>query len=137
VPRPNIVRFQSDAFAVLYEIDERSTLVGDPATGGVLRLSKEEFEQRWTGDAVQLEADAERLAQTRAGLVAQRSLRARLLRGLGIAPRVPRRWLFLPVVAAALGALAVRLTPALGALAACLVLSAVSFAYAADCRSCK
>jgi hypothetical protein len=137
VPRPNIVRFRDDAFAVLYEIDERSTLVGDPATGTVARLSKEEFERRWTGDAVQLDADAGRLAQTRAILAARRSPNARLLRDLGISPRAPRRWLFPPVLVATLAALTGQKSGVLLALASCVLLSTLSFAYAADCRSCK
>jgi hypothetical protein len=150
VPRPNIVLFRSPGdgaiplFRVLYEIDARSALVGNPSTGQNERLSRDEFSQCWTGDAVQLDPIPERLEASRARFAERRSVVARFARALGIRPLAPRRWAFPPVAAAAVAAVVAGLHPgstpatavALAAVGACLILSTGQAIYSTACRAC-
>ncbi len=47
---PAIVHWEGNHWVVLYEVGERHVRVGDPARG-VMRVPRDEFEQKWTGYA--------------------------------------------------------------------------------------
>jgi ABC-type bacteriocin/lantibiotic exporter with double-glycine peptidase domain/CRP-like cAMP-binding protein len=48
LPLPAVVHWEGNHWVVLYEIGERTVRVGDPASG-IRRLSRSEFEEKWTG----------------------------------------------------------------------------------------
>jgi ATP-binding cassette subfamily B protein len=50
MPLPAIVHWEGDHWVVLYDVGPRHVRVADPATG-LRRLSRQEFEARWTGYA--------------------------------------------------------------------------------------
>jgi HlyB family type I secretion system ABC transporter len=54
LPLPAVVHWEGNHWVVLYEVGEKSVRVGDPARG-VRRLSREEFDQKWTGYAALFE----------------------------------------------------------------------------------
>jgi hypothetical protein len=147
VARPCIVTFESDtnqhpAYAVLYEIDEHSVLIGNTATGSIERLDRETFCARWNGDVVQILRDPDGFRLLQKELEELRNPLAILRRIIGLNPLSFARLAFLPVsVAIILVAGTWRAPPwqklAMGATGLCLLLSLWSWIYSSACASCS
>jgi hypothetical protein len=139
-PRPCIVAFGSaeqPEFAVLYEIDPESVLVGNTVTGAVERLDREAFCARWNGDIVQIVPDPGGVKAAQAAFAELRDPVAVIRRVLGLKPRSLGRLLFAPASAAAVVLAVVRHSFAAYAIGLCLILSLWSWAYSEVCSSCS
>jgi hypothetical protein len=148
VPRPNIVLLRARGgavrYAVLFEIDADSALLGDPATGEVRKWAKDEFCKLWTGDAVQVLPHAETLSRARRELDEFRDPVLKVRRSLGLTPPYGKKALFalgagVVVAAAAFAAQGVTTLEALtrAALGLCLLFSVGAWLFAATCKGCS
>jgi hypothetical protein len=144
VVRPCIVTFRNAGppeFAVLYEIDEDSALIGNTATGTVDKLDRESFRKRWNGEVVQMLPDSDGFQALRHQIAELHDPRAVLRRVFGLRPRSLPRLVFVPASVAILLLVITWPTGFLQKLVMigiglCLILSLWSWAYSAACASC-
>lgn len=150
VPRPCVVTLREAAdddvgLRVLHEMDASSVLLTDPENGTVIRLDREAFAARWTGDAIQVLTADSALEALRAQIAELRSPRARLLGALGLSPPSGRSVAFLVGIAVTLGVVGRGLASegawsgraVIATLGGCLALSLWSLLRGSTCSSCS